>query len=99
MYWHPGYRHRMSRSSKDTRRWCRSKDGLEHVPMVTMPSAGSVRCHSHSWWNLDEPVWSCWHVSICKRCGKRLSKEVRCPDLPQGMKQLGIDWPDLHGGE
>ncbi|GAA2758432.1 hypothetical protein GCM10009872_37920 [Actinopolymorpha rutila] len=34
----------MPKSSQVTRRWCRGKVGLEHVPVVALPSAGSVRC-------------------------------------------------------
>jgi hypothetical protein len=73
--------------------WCRGKTGVEHLPSVSLPSPGSVRCHSHKWWDLDEPVWSCWHVSRCERCGKHLDKNIRGPDLPDGVKQLGIAWP------
>jgi hypothetical protein len=83
--------------TRKARHWCGDKVGRSHQPVVSLPSPGSTHCYAHAWWNLEDPVWSCWHVQLCTRCGKHLNKLVRCPEMPEGMLQLGIDWPFDHG--
>lgn len=79
------------KARKDTRRWCRGKVGVEHVPEVTAGhwalSLGR-RCHRSEEWSLrlwpDRP-WACVHQRSCASCGKVLVPTLpwrECPDLP-----------------
>jgi len=54
---------------KDTKRWCRGKEGKEHQPITSR------------WFNLPCDRY-CWHRMICSVCGKRLwgMPVPACPD-------------------
>ncbi len=78
---------------KNTKRWCRGKEGREHVVVVARDSyfsdenrwkCGMVR----SWKNRDEWVWRCFHILRCENCGKILERGdgylgqgEKCPDF------------------
>lgn len=81
---------RKGHASKDTKRWCKGKVGVEHDPEMTMEGRPSnikcARLQWHSWWARREdvdPHWHCWHRERCRRCGKitnHFPLSSRCPD-------------------
>lgn len=83
-------RSRSSRKRKNTRRWCRGKVGVEHVPgePFIYPGLSSLP-KAHCGWrantlNPEGRVWSCIHVTACINCGKHLHffEAEHCPDRP-----------------
>lgn len=79
---------------KNTRRWCRGKFGVLHIPVVVIPANSyfySRSCREVNWLGTSsgerEPRWLCSHKLICSTCGKVLEWSVRCPDKPEGMRQ------------
>jgi hypothetical protein len=70
---------------RDTRRWCRGKEGVEHVPEFTRqrPEAEAPCYRRDDWYRLlknDDPSnylryyapWECRHRITCADCGKVL---------------------------
>lgn len=88
------------RSRKNTRRWCRGKEGVEHDPVVVLRdqyrdwkpilySKHGVTRRLPCWY----PVWwptryFCAHRLVCKNCGKVL-REGLGPDCPDRPRQQG----------
>ena len=87
-------------SRKNTRDWCKGKDGREHQVRVQIsPSESGAICR----WGpayafglislVQEDVrWACCHVRLCVVCGKKTELSVprqECPDYPgdQAQKQ------------
>jgi hypothetical protein len=71
------------RSTKDRRRWCKGKPGVEHQLAVrlsaeTRPLPGRPRCYRGEWW---PEHWHCGHQRFCTVCGKVLQRgiEAECP--------------------
>ena len=77
----------VARKRKNTKRWCKGKEGVEHEPVVElnkslthlntiiMEREGVTFCQSHS----DKQGWmDCLHHVICSNCGKELKM---CPDV------------------
>lgn len=84
------FRERRPRRKKDTRRWCKGREGREHVSAITKHGyharSGCQRAVGG-----DEERWICWHVEACTVCGKILRDTVPCPDKPVGTRQLWVD--------
>lgn len=60
---------------KDTRRWCRGKRGVEHVPVIARDRAsdGTEKpCEYRSLVIGRDPYWVCYHRWQCATCGKHL---------------------------
>ncbi len=72
---------------RDTRRWCRGKEGVEHLPEFTRdrPEAEAPCYRRDDWYRLlkmDDPSdpyryynapWECRHRITCAVCGKVLT--------------------------
>jgi hypothetical protein len=63
------------RGRKDTRRWCRGREGREHErQIVFMPWYGRD-CHPlerGSWRDIAGTGWHCEHREVCASCGRVL---------------------------
>lgn len=82
-------RPRPQRGRKNTRRWCRGKEGVEHVLDVRLNKYTVYRRER----NLDRPTcyrtewdlrrWWCAHERYCTVCGKIIDWSLNddCPDL------------------
>jgi hypothetical protein len=71
------------RSSKNRRRWCRGKPGVEHQPVMTKRGYHSdtdTTCRRCPWGLRD---WWCYHVDQCATCGRVLRhyEGRECPDF------------------
>ena len=71
--------------TRNTRRWCRGKEGVDHLPRLVRRRPDDRPCNrvedwrdllarddpqsNIRWWNAP---WECFHSSICDRCGKVL---------------------------
>jgi len=74
-------------SKKDTRKWCRGKEGVEHVVALetnswTNPNTHeTVRCRWTPWGK--RPHYTCWCRKRCTTCGKVMEDYLRdktqCP--------------------
>lgn len=80
---------RPQRRKKNTRRWCRGKEGVEHVLETRLDKYAVYRrerdphaliCYRAEWWPRR---WWCSHERACVNCGKILviSLEDDCPDF------------------
>lgn len=72
---------------KDTRRWCKGKPGVKHVPvMVKVPWSQQMdlKCDTTYIEPGGRHYWGhCWHQIECAVCGKFLFdvNPKDCPDL------------------
>lgn len=74
------------RSKKNTRRWCRGKNGVEHVTEVRLNNMSRFlwdrdkSCYRSEW---NSKRWWCNHERFCVNCGKimKYSLENDCPDF------------------
>lgn len=73
---------------KKSSEWCRRRlVGKAHTTIVTLDERYSNRpCRT-----LFNGKWACNHFEVCTTCGKVTQWFVRCPDLPEGVLQMGID--------
>jgi hypothetical protein len=77
---------RRERGRKDTRRWCKGKPGVEHVPVIVFRPWYGRECRPPQEWaaRLCPSGWDCEHREVCENCGKilrepwKLAKE-ECP--------------------
>lgn len=83
---------------KDTKKWCKGKEGREHEPAVEGQQSSSWVCRPRvEWWTTtkwmykhykDRP-WFCTHRVVCQKCRKVLEHSIpwqECPDLPEAYK-------------
>ena len=83
----PWNRGRVPKAKKDTKRWCKGKEGREHVPETVeshiwagMNKVCGPRPYTGGWWG---GKWFCRHAIRCSECGKVLKtflSEDECPD-------------------
>lgn len=73
-----------AKARKDTRRWCKGKEGVEHV-LEAIPDPSRPRpCRWYDF--LDgSATYLCHHVVACLACGKKvdffwLDRNKECPD-------------------
>jgi hypothetical protein len=77
---------------KDTRRWCRGKEGREHRLVLVLRHDGFCdrRCEWVSWYDYrllfrgedDEGArvgWACSHQEVCESCGKIIRDLFQIP--------------------
>ena len=79
---------------KDTRSWCRGKQGVEHVPELAwhpfLWKPGEPDCRWRAAWSSRAggeyvACWMCEHRETCARCGKVLRDRIpaaECPAYP-----------------
>jgi len=78
---------RKPRAKKNRKRWCKGKEGREHIPTIEFsPMWMSLgrKCHRDSHW------YGCYHQRVCKTCGKVLEWSIpvsECPDLKREISQ------------
>lgn len=72
------------KSKKDTKRWCRGKEGKEHTLAIEMNpmwmSLGRTCQQAERWFN------GCYHEELCTTCGKVTRWAIpfnECPDLKE----------------
>jgi len=88
------HRTRSAASKKDTKRWCRGKVGVEHLPAVRPYRPTST-------WN-GQSIFSNWLVRYCTACGRDLAHPLsdregasRSAGLGQGVRcanEGGTGW-------
>ncbi len=72
---------------KDTKRWCRGKEGVEHIPEIKKRQGygGFRSCKMLNVSSERYPsIWSCNHELVCANCGKIIEWTLGddCPDKP-----------------
>jgi len=80
---------------KDTRQWCKGREGREHRPEIVFapPPAfrpETARCCEWGTWRAMDVRWSCHHQLQCTACGKILPGRLpaaSCPDWPGSEEQ------------
>ena len=87
---------RRAPARKDTRNWCKGKEGVPHVPGLVLRRI-FPRDHDCEWrpkWTSSAcpVVWACKHREACMRCGKVLREpwEIparECPAYPGTEEQ------------
>lgn len=74
---------RPQHSRKNTKRWCKGKEGVEHLPTVELDKnygfldrMGKPRCGTDA-----DILWmNCTHHVVCEKCGKIMaSRPEVCP--------------------
>lgn len=77
---------RPHRRRKNTRKWCRGKEGTPHNLVIKLGKVGTRRSSTGAatcfWWRWGTPHWSCGHEESCANCGKILRyglPSVECP--------------------
>lgn len=79
-----------SPAKKNTRRWCRGKEGVEHVPALFLDAQwglGKPCRWMLSYYSDERFKWRCNHRRRCTVCGKVLQESLKgteCPDLRPG---------------
>ncbi len=77
------------RSKKNTRNYCKGKEGHPHTPeVVNKVLYGRERKCGPNAWGLNPYNWTCWHWERCTGCEKYLRKilSFACPDrIPSGI--------------
>lgn len=67
------------RSKKDTKRWCKGKQGNEHKPAIV-----KISQFERFAWSCNPASWhGCFHHEVCSVCGKELRYSIdpsECPD-------------------
>lgn len=79
----PALRDRRPRARKDTKRWCRGKQGVPHVEVVVRESWNGTRDTACTDDPARLPGWiPCYHRVRCGECGKvlRYLNAASCPD-------------------
>lgn len=70
------------RSKKNTKRWCRGKQGREHITEIQRYEKYGMKTQcGPSRWGVEG--WACQHVVVCVECGKILKMwgvGYACPD-------------------
>jgi len=69
---------RRTPAKKNTKRWCRGKEGREHIPMITGPRWGQCGLRD-DWRSPGSPprlIWRCTCREICSTCGKELRYSI-----------------------
>lgn len=85
-------------AKKDTRQWCRGKEGREHQPVImfapVMIRSVPDRCEWRPSWQDGYAglEWACWHRQDCSACFKILRDHgglllSECPDYPGSEEQ------------
>jgi hypothetical protein len=79
---------------KDTRHWCKGKEGREHGPVIEFRpwSVSDKDCRWASRWTYDGVKWHCLHAEVCSSCGKVLRDwgtlaATECPAYPGSDEQ------------
>lgn len=80
------------RRKKDTKRWCKGKEGRAHQTEIRMshwgyrtpcgPAPEWARGRSH-WFYGGDGTWWCMHQEVCTICGKVIRRKIgadECPD-------------------
>lgn len=80
------------RSKKNTKKWCKGKPGVEHVPVISkppnVPGWQKEDCRLDSW-GLN--FFLCDHHEICSTCFKSLRWPITQEECPTWQKsQSGI---------
>jgi hypothetical protein len=88
-----GYRPHTAPAVKDTKRWCRGKEGVEHQPATALDTDGYLRpCGPRPEWAREaSPGWWCKHRRVCSDCGKVLAPSIPsrdCPARPSAVEEL-----------
>ena len=77
---------RRAPAKKNTRRWCRGKVGVEHIPEIKLTKWPYQRgCKPPPAWALERRPqidWWCEHERACATCGKILSTNLDKPNCP-----------------
>lgn len=79
------------KTKKNTRKWCKGKVGIEHVPVIVLRDDQNrgyeQRCHvGKTWWHYNDRNWWCNHQRRCGVCTKILDyylPSAECPDFPR----------------
>lgn len=77
----PRFRSPRNRSRrKDTKRWCRGKEGVEHDLVLTR--FHDLACRPRTAVGGQKVEWWCFHRPRCRVCGKflRFVDPADCPD-------------------
>jgi hypothetical protein len=86
---------RRAPAKKNTKRWCRGKEGREHIPMISDPRWGFPCQWRPAWGRLKDSSnakrWSCSHHEICSTCGKELRYSIQRDECPEFRKMMGYD--------
>jgi hypothetical protein len=77
------------RAKKNTKRWCKGKEGREHGWEFIVPDYGMLAfnqgCRWSRWSSPLRPQrkWFCYHYWVCKNCGKidYNKRDQPCPDF------------------
>lgn len=70
---------RQPRGRKDTRHWCRGKEGVEHIVQIRPrdPKWGDPNRVCHLWQPHPKySRWICYEQEICTTCGKILKHSL-----------------------
>lgn len=81
------------RKRKNTKRWCKGKEGREHIPEIVWAKWDIGRgCEPRpaymSMWFYGDGPWVCRHQEVCGVCGKVLQfllDPKLCPDRPSNL--------------
>lgn len=90
-------------AKKDTKHWCRGKEGVQHVPQIVLSHDG-FRSRACEWVSKFDYrairrgeddyriAWACGHQELCSRCGKILRerwelRQEECPAYPGSPEQ------------
>jgi hypothetical protein len=82
---------RRPKAKKNTKRWCRGKEGREHVPMLMMRRWGLPCDFRPSWRDQSKNVWRCNHNEICSTCGKQIRYSIQRDECPEFRKAMGYE--------
>ena len=72
---------------KNSKKWCRGKEGKEHVTEIVFPeNAGWSKCHptTEDFWKRYDWEVGCYHVERCINCGKHVRTHLKrgeCPSM------------------
>jgi hypothetical protein len=88
---------RNSPRRKNTRRWCKGKVGVEHVPAIVFRPWYGRTCQAAQGWQLSlfKSEWMCEHREICQNCDKILREpwKLRKQDCPVWWEAQGLMRP------
>lgn len=84
---------RPQRRRKNTRRWCRGREGVNHVLETRLSKGADYRlaldpnapvCYRAEWW---PHRWWCNHERYCVNCGKIIDDSLHrdCPDYTDNV--------------
>lgn len=82
---------------KNTRDWCRGKEGVPHQPVIVFAPPVfrrpvTITCEWASRWSGEAVIWDCHHEEHCASCGRILRTQARlagseCPGYPGSETQ------------